>query len=113
MINKFLSGIAMICALMIAAPAGASSAPAGSISTIQVLNNGVVLFNHNGARTALSGCATNLGRWSFDGATPAGQAKLSLLMSAYMANKQIAINGANNCNDFPGIESVSDFYLVN
>jgi len=111
MFSRILGAAGLIGVLMAAAPAGASSAPVGHVSFIQVMANGVVLFNHNGNRTALPGCATNLGRWSFDGATPAGQAKLAVLMSIYMSGKQIVINGTGTCPDIAGIESVSDFYV--
>lgn len=101
-----------VAALLQGAPAAASSTGAGHVSVIQVLDNGVVLFNHDGDRTAVPGCATNLGRWTFDGATPAGQAKLAVLMSAYALNKTIAINGLGACNQLGGMESVSTFYIV-
>ncbi|KRA66226.1 hypothetical protein ASD79_02795 [Caulobacter sp. Root655] len=77
-----------------------------------MLSNGVVLFNHDGDRTTLPGCATNLGRWTFDGATPAGQAKLAVLMSAYGLNKRIVVAGLGACNETSGIESMNNFYLT-
>ncbi|MGR4866950.1 hypothetical protein [Caulobacter sp. LARHSG274] len=102
----------LVAALLTPALAVASSTGAGHISVIQVMDGGVVLFNHDGDRTALPGCATNQGRWAFDGSTPAGQAKLAVLMSAYALNKRIVITGLGACNQFGGMESVSNFYLA-
>jgi hypothetical protein len=106
-------GVAMLVAALLApGSATASSTGAGHISVIQVLDNGVVLFNHDGDRTALPSCATNQGRWTFDGATPAGQSKLAVLMSAYALNKRIVVAGLGACNQLGGMESVSNFYLA-
>lgn len=109
---KGLGAGMLVAVLLQGEPAAASSAPAGHVSLIEVLNNGVVLFNHDGNRTALPGCTTNLRRWAFDGATPAGQAKLAVLMSAYALNKRVVITGAAACNDLSGFESVGSFYLA-
>ncbi len=95
----------------LASPAAASSSQSGTISTILPLRNGIVLFNHSGARSATPACHTIPGRWALDASTTAGQASLSVLMSAYLAGKRIAILGQGNCSSHGDTEAVEHFVI--
>ena len=101
----------LLGALTTASPASASTTGYGYVSQILVTNVGVVMFSFNGDRINRPACATNAGLWSFDGATPAGQAKLALLMSAYGLNKKINIVGLNTCPQVSSVESV-DYFMT-
>ena len=87
--------VGVCLALASVSPSQASDAAPGYISNIMVTPDGVVMFDHSGARGTLAGChsATVPTRWAFNGATPAGQAKLSILLSAFAMNKRIQIAG--------------------
>ncbi|MEH0196836.1 hypothetical protein V7S57_15580 [Caulobacter sp. CCNWLY153] len=105
-----LAGAAFAAAL--ATQAAASSSQAGTISAILPLRHGVVLFNHSGSRTATPACHTIPGRWAIDASTTAGQAALSVLMSAYLSGKQIAVLGQGNCSSHSDTEAVEHFVIV-
>jgi hypothetical protein len=98
--------------------AGAShasnSTEAGYVSDIFIMDDGQVLFNVSGGRTALPACqGAGLGsRWAFNGATPAGQAKLAALLSVYAMHKQLVVIGKSTCPDWGDTESVNYFRVV-
>ncbi|PXA84659.1 hypothetical protein DMC18_23635 [Caulobacter sp. D5] len=100
-------------ALLFTSAAHASSTTIGDVSLVSVLKNGTVLFNHNGDRTARPACATNMGRWAFDGSTPAGQAKLSLLLTAYSSGKKIVVVGDGACGQGGDTETIDYIYTAN
>jgi hypothetical protein len=102
---------AVLAVAGLASPAAASSSQSGTISTILPLRNGIVLFNHSGARTATPACHTIAGRWAIDASTTAGQAALSVLMSAYLAGKKIAVLGQGNCSTHGDTEAVEHFVI--
>lgn len=90
--------------------AHASEVGPGTIHNIFVMDNGVVLFHMTGNRTALPACGTpNPSRWAFDSTTPAGQAKLSFLLTAYSSQKPVAIHGTAACPNWADTETVSYF----
>jgi hypothetical protein len=63
-----------------------------------------------GDRTARPACATYFPtRWAFDSTTPAGQAKLSLLLTAYTTQKPIAVYGTATCSQWGDTETTSHF----
>jgi hypothetical protein len=68
------------------------------------------MFNSDGQRQGAT-CGTIAKRWAINAKTPAGQAKLALLLTAYSLGKQVEVRGANSCNDWPDTESV-DYILV-
>jgi hypothetical protein len=89
--------------------AQASDAGPGLVHNIYVMEDGVVLFHLTGARTSPPACVVHLTRWAFDSTTPAGQAKMSLLLTAYTSQKPVAIHGASACPHWVDTESVSHF----
>ena len=107
---KILGLAAFAGMLMAASAACASNSDWGYVSYITPTADGYVYFQQSGARTpAPPGCA-NSGqpqRWGFNAATPAGQARLSVLLSAFGLHKQIYIYGSNACND---ATEVVDFF---
>ncbi|PXA88737.1 hypothetical protein DMC25_10505 [Caulobacter sp. D4A] len=82
-----------------------------SIGEILILNGGVVLFfTGTVSRSATPSCHTMAGRWAFDASTPAGQAKLSALMTAYAMKKKVKILGLSACNVWADTETMN--YMV-
>jgi len=73
---------------------------------MHVMASGVVLFHLSGNRTDLLACGNQIPtRWAFDGKTAAGQARLSLLLTAYASGKPIRIYGVAACPDWPDTEN--------
>lgn len=107
-----LTLLTVLAVLSVGSTAGASNTSPGLISRIHIMNNGLVFFHHAGQRApAPPTCHTNGTRWAFDGATPAGQAKLSALLSAYALKKPITIVGLDVCNAWPDTETVNYFII--
>jgi hypothetical protein len=95
--------------IMTASPAEASSV-VGKASSILILANGLVFFNMSGTRTTSPSCAAGLPlRWVFNGATAAGQARLSLLLTAYSTGKSLEITGTGACTDWNDTETMDYF----
>jgi hypothetical protein len=112
--KKFLACLCLLTLSSVTQNAFASVGYAGNISNIHAMKNGKVLFTHSGARSGQPACATTqLTRWAFDANTPAGQAQLSVLMTAYVTGKTITVSGSNACTDWGDSESVDYFYIVN
>ncbi|MBU0832122.1 MAG: hypothetical protein KKH33_07030 [Alphaproteobacteria bacterium] len=110
---KRLTGYFAAAALLGApAAAQASAQGPGMISTIHVMDDGVVMFTLTGNRTARPVCASSPARWSFNGTSPAGQVKLATLLTAYSSGKQIMLYGSGSCPDWPDTESVNWFHIV-
>jgi hypothetical protein len=114
--RKFLLA-AIASALLVsgvtATPAAASEAQ-GRVTRVYVMNNGVAMFHLDAPlRTGLPACAVNLPtRWAFDANTPAGQAKLSLILTAYSLGKEIRVIGWDGCPDWGDTESVNWMYTI-
>jgi hypothetical protein len=94
-------------------PASATTAT-GTISYIHVMSNGVVLFLMSNSRTGLPTCAaaTDPTRFAFNATTAAGQARLSVIMTAYVANKTVTVHGTDACGDWGDTESVDWFHTA-
>jgi hypothetical protein len=50
-------------------------------------------------------------RWVFNGATAAGQARLSLLLTAYSTGKSLQVAGTGACTDWNDTETM-DYFLT-
>jgi hypothetical protein len=92
-------------------PASATTAT-GTISYIHVMSNGVVLFHMSESRTGLPTCAASPVRFAFNATTAAGQARLSVIMTAYVANKTVTVHGTDACGDWWDTESVDWFHTA-
>lgn len=79
------------------------------ITDITMLQNGVALFNTSATAPGLPSCAPT-GRWTIDGSTPAGQARLSALLSAFLAGRRVSVMGTGDCSVWWDSENVD--YLV-
>ena len=100
-----------LCLLFSGAAAQASNAGPGVVHNLFIMENGVVLFHLTGSRTSLPTCGAYFPtRWAFDSTTPAGQAKLSFLMTVYASQKPIAVYGTSTCPNWGDTEAVS--YLM-
>ena len=88
----------------------ASTGQSGYVKTIHIMDGGIVLFHHTGTRDAPPGCAAvEPTRWAFNATTPAGQAKLSTLLTAYAAHKPITIIGYGSCAVWGDTETMNYF----
>jgi len=104
-----LLGAALLAALM-TTPAPASDAQAGYVSSISPLRSGIILFDHSGARTTAPACSAFPTRWSLDASTQAGQAALSVLLTAYAQHRTVRIMGVGSCSDWSDTEAAN--YIV-
>ncbi|ASA57815.1 hypothetical protein [Vibrio gazogenes] len=85
----------------------------GKVTLIEFMGNGVILFRHTGAHTAIPTCVGNnfRNRWAIDAKTDAGKAQLSGLLTAYSAGKDVTVIGANSCSLWGDTETVKYFYI--
>jgi hypothetical protein len=88
----------------------ASDAQGGHVSDTSPLRSGIVLFSHSGARTTAPGCSAFPARWSLDASTQAGQAALSVLLTAHSLHEPIRIVGPGTCFDWNDTEAAN--YIV-
>lgn len=71
-----------------------------------------VLISVEPKPTGLPECATNAWYdYAFDTTTEEGKAVLSLVLTAYTANKNIWIGGLNQCQQFNGVEDLKHILL--
>ena len=109
---KWLIFLVTLGALSLASQAKASFAEAAYIIYPMAIGNGVILFTQTGNRTGtVPTCSTVPSRWSLDASTPGGQAKLSVLLSAYAMHKPIQIYGTSSCTAWPDSETI-DYIAV-
>jgi hypothetical protein len=109
-----ISGVLLATAsLALASTANASNAGAGYITNIATNSSGVVSFQHSGARDARPACQTQAANlWVFNSTTPQGQAKLSILLTAYAQHKPIAIFGTGACGEWGDTESMNVMFVI-
>lgn len=113
---RFFRRLAAATALLLASSnAYASTAQPGYISQIFAMANGVVMFSSSGARSTPPGCqsAGVSQRWAIDATTPAGQAKVAALLTAYSLRKQIQIVGTGACPNWSDTETLDYFFTIN
>lgn len=104
---KRLLSLPFVFGLLASVSARASDAGPGTVHNVYVMENGVVLFHLTGGRTTLPACGTpNPSRWAFDSTSPAGQAKLAFLLTAYTSQKPVAIHGTSACPQWADTETV-------
>jgi hypothetical protein len=102
-----------LAALTFGTPVQASDATAGLISDISINSHSIVSFRHTGGnRGATPACHTAGDAWVFSVAAPNGQAKLSIILSAYALHKKIRILGRGTCADWGDTESVDVLFVV-
>jgi len=106
-----LGWMIFLATLATASASQASNADWGYVSYITTTDDGYTYFQLSGARIgALPGCANPAqpNRWGFNAATPAGQARMATLLSAFGMHKQLYIYGSGTCND--ATEIISFFH---
>jgi len=94
-------------------PAIASNTGSGYISAIHAMPNGVVMFSHAAGRDAVPNCvnASTSTRWAINAVTESGKVQLSVLLTAYGANKRIHIFGTGSCTAWGDTETV-EFFVI-
>ena len=110
--TKLALGTLFACGFASAAAAG--GAGAGYISQIySVPASGVVLFvdstNHTSPPTCEASSSPN--RYALDVSTSAGQAALTVLMTAYAHHNQIVVSGTGSCSVWGDAETVQWLYI--
>ncbi|WP_157134823.1 hypothetical protein [Sphingomonas sp. PAMC 26605] len=103
---------AVATSLFVVSPAIASTASPGNPTSLLALNDGPILFNQDGSRTSAPSCATVAGRWAMDARTPAGQSRLSVLLTAVALHKQIEVQGTGTCSVWPDTETVDYIHIA-
>ena len=94
----------LLVALIHSSLSFASGTGPGMLSLVHTINNGVVVFYTNAARTGtVPGCAASTSsggqnRFAFDSTTPAGKTMFAGLLAAYYAGKQVNIGGTGTCD---------------
>ena len=103
--------LGIILAQLWAAPARASDAGWGTITTFEVFANGVVLVTTNGSRDTPPACQSTrpdlVGRWGLDASTPGGQALLAILATANAQRRRIRITGTAACQTYYDSENIA------
>lgn len=97
-----------------ASPAVASNTNGfAPLSGVYGTSIGAVLFSAPSSnRTGIPTCGqSNPGRWAIDASTPAGQAAVAVLLSAWAAKKQVWVNGTGTCSIWGDTETVSYFNI--
>lgn len=108
--RKFFGAVAGCILALSATTCDASSAGTGYVKGLVSLSNGVVLFFHSGARNGTPPSCENsglAGRWGINVNSAAGQAMLSVILSAQAQNTPITIDGTGDCSAGANSESVS------
>ncbi len=83
-----------------------------TITRISVSSGGIAFLrvapSASNAGHVKAACSTN-GLWqvAFDASTPAGQAMLSLALSAHLSKKPVRVVGSGTCSANAGVEGVS------
>ncbi|PNQ76361.1 hypothetical protein BA950_07745 [Erythrobacter sp. SAORIC-644] len=87
-----------------------ASTAEGKVYDVLAMQNGVVMFSlDSGARSGLPACATLTSRWEIYAASPAGQAQLALLLTAFASKTTIFVEGTGACSLWADTESVNYF----
>lgn len=109
---KWSSATLCLAVLVFGSPAKASDASAGLVSEIAINSHSIVSFRHSGVRGAPPACNAAGDMWVFSVADMNGQAKLSVILSAYALHKRIRILGRGNCGEWGDTESVDVLFMV-
>lgn len=102
--------ILALFALSQAGMASASSTGTGYL-TQYVIQNGIAFFWHNGTRSTPPACDGGV-RFSINVTTPAGQAALAGLLTAFSSHKPITIMGTGACSDWVDTEAMQYFSVT-
>lgn len=108
-LTKILALFSVLFSLMHPSVASAGGSQLGAISDILIQRDGRMFFSISGLRYGQPACATIVGRWVINLATPGGAAIAALIMSSQAQGKRVAVAGTNNCEDWSDTESV--YYL--
>lgn len=91
-----------------ATPAQASSVSGVTVTTVLTTAGGTVYLTHAGTRTGIPSCgSTFTNRFAFNASTPAGQALLSTLLTAYAMQKTVGFVGAGACTTTTDTEDLN------
>lgn len=102
--------ILALAALVQASMASASVTGPGYLWQYLVLN-GVAFIWHNGTRSTPPSCDTQ-GRFAFNVTTPAGQAALAGILTAFASHKPVVITGTGACTDWSDSETMQYFSVT-
>ncbi|MBO9709775.1 MAG: hypothetical protein J7521_16350 [Caulobacter sp.] len=104
--SRLVLAALFLSSLALAQPVQASSVANVHVINIAPNNNGTVVFYVDTARNGLPACATAGGQaWTLSTSNSAGQALLSVLLTALSTGLPIDIGGTGVCDHFPNAES--------
>jgi len=108
-VRRLMAAVAAI--LWLAPTAVSAGTGGGNISNFHVLPDGRVVFYTSSTHNNAPPCATNTGRFAFNGATAAGRLQAAAVLTAFSTNKSLVIYGTGECSHLGDTESVDWFYI--
>jgi len=116
MIRKAIAALGMGALTLLPMQGYASNTNAfGNVVGVFAMANGAVLFSTDAsvsARTGIPACGQgNAARWAIDASTTAGQAAVSVLLTAWSQHKRVNVVGSGACNIWSDTETVA-YFLV-
>ena len=102
--RKKLFIVAVLVGLVfpVASHAGSSSGPVTQL----IVNSVSKVFFKAGTNAAPPACATAVDSWALDASTPEGKAMYAVLLTAKALEKNVTVQGLNNCAVHPDREKV-------
>lgn len=100
-----LSAILGLLAVGASNAASASTGAPGRVHNVISHSAGRVFFDHSGVRTERPECAVH-NRWVIDVSSAAGQAMLSVLLTAQAQGKNIVVHGTSSCSTWADTEAI-------
>ena len=104
---KITVALATLCLFPVTAHA--SNQYGGHITSYLPQSGGQMFFTSDGPRDSVPGCAAQDVRWVIDDTTPAGQALVAGLLTAYALHKTVDVVGTGNCSVSANTETVAYF----
>ena len=110
---KMFKLAASIAALCLACSGADASTEAGShITSYTPQVSGRMFFTTDGQRSNLPSCATASNRWVIDTTTPAGQAVVAGMLTAYAQHRTLTLVGTGDCSEWGDTETVVFFNVT-
>ena len=109
--SRFTRTLFCLFLLSLPSPIFAGESQPGLVGTIVENNSSRAFFTSSGARISRPSCAT-YDRWVMDTSQSAGQAMLTMLLTAYSLGKQVYVYGTGACGQWGDSESIDYIRIV-
>lgn len=113
MIRKAIVALGMGALTLVPMQGSASNTNGfGNVMGVFGTSNGAVLFSTDATRTAVPACGQgNASRWAINASTTAGQAAVSVLLTAWSQHKRVLVSGTGNCDIWGDTETIAYFVV--